>query len=59
MNAIQTGLDSKFRLGLETKVGNSRRLLIRRVTGFHVHPHKLILVALGEGRGWGKAFGKV
>lgn len=46
-------------LGLETKVGNHKRLLSRRATGFHVRPHKLILMALDEGRGWGKTFDKV
>lgn len=42
--------------GLEAKVGNHKRLLSRRVTGFHVRPLKLILMASDEGRGWGKTF---
>lgn len=35
--------------------GNNKRLLSRRVTGFHLYLNELIVVALEKGRDWGKA----
>lgn len=35
--------------------GNNKRLLSRRVTGFHLYLNELIVVALEKGRDWEKA----
>lgn len=59
VNAVQTSSDKNSVFGLEAKVGNHKRLLSRRVTGFHVRPRWLILMALDEERGWGETFDKV